>query len=65
MVAGRGIGEMTLNQQSKIISSLLPFTVEVGNNMRALYGKGGFVQEKQFGRSLSRGDRSRMEGDRV
>lgn len=34
MVAGRGIGEVPLAQQSKLIGTLLPFTLEVGNSWR-------------------------------
>ena len=47
MVAGRGIGEMTLTQKSKVISTLAPFTVEVGNSMRVMkdFIKGGRVDK--------------------
>jgi hypothetical protein len=41
LVAGRGIGEKTILQESKVVSALLPFTVEVGNLNRVL---------KDFGR---------------
>lgn len=34
LVAGRGIGETTLAQKSKLVQILLPFTVEVGNLIR-------------------------------
>lgn len=37
LVAGRGIGEKTIYQESKVVQAFLPFTVEVGNLMR-VYG---------------------------
>ena len=51
-VAGRGVGERTIAQESKAVNLLAPFTTEVGNTAKLLYGKGGFIQEKQFGRYL-------------
>jgi hypothetical protein len=46
LVAGRGIGERTLAQESKLTNLLMPFTVETGNYWRVMKD---FVREKDFG----------------
>ena len=46
LVAGRGIGERTLAQESKLTNLLMPFTVETGNYWRVMKD---FVNEKDFG----------------
>ena len=46
LVAGRGIGERTLSQESKLTNLLMPFTVETGNYWRVMKD---FVNEKDFG----------------
>ena len=46
LVAGRGIGERTLAQESKLVNLLMPFTVETGNYWRIMKD---FVDEKDFG----------------
>lgn len=46
LVAGRGIGERSLAQESKLVNLLMPFTVETGNYWRVMKD---FVKEKDFG----------------
>ena len=46
LVAGRGIGELSLNQKSKTIGLLAPFTVEVSNYWGVVKD---FVDAKDFG----------------
>ena len=46
MVAGRGIGEVPLIQQSKVFQLAAPFQLEVGN---LWYVMGSFVKRKDFG----------------
>ncbi|NLC92046.1 MAG: hypothetical protein GX677_01045 [Treponema sp.] len=45
MVAGRGIGEITMLQESKVIGLIAPFTVEVGNMNTVLKG---MLKDKKF-----------------
>lgn len=45
LVAGRGIGEKTLLQESKTFNLIAPFTVEVGNLMRVM---GDFAKQKDI-----------------
>jgi hypothetical protein len=46
LVAGRGIGELSLNQRSKTIGLLAPFTVEVSNYWGVVKD---FISAKDFG----------------
>jgi len=46
LVAGRGIGEVPLLQQSKVFQLFAPFQLEVGN---AWHVMGDFIKEKDFG----------------
>lgn len=46
LVAGRGVGEKPLLQESKIFNVFAPFSLEVGNTWSVL---GDFVKEKDFG----------------
>lgn len=46
LVAGRGVGEVPLIQQSKVFQLVAPFTLEVGNLWRVM---GDFVKRKDFG----------------
>lgn len=46
MVAGRGVGEVPLMQESVIFQVLAPFTLEVGNAWRVI---GDFVKKKDVG----------------
>lgn len=46
LVAGRGIGERSLAQESKLVNLVMPFTVETGNYWRVMKD---FVKEKDFG----------------
>lgn len=46
LVAGRGIGEVPLYQKSRIIQTIMPFTLEVGNLWHVMRD---FVTARQFG----------------
>ena len=50
MVAGRGIGEVPLNQKSKVFQLLAPFQLEVANLWWVMKD---FVDEKKFGKLVS------------
>ena len=49
LVAGRGVGERTLAQESKLVNLIMPFTVETGNYWRVMKD---FIDEKDFGGML-------------